>query len=80
MPEEFFDVSYINFDKAILHGRVRLGLDENRCVREAYVEQVLTADQKRQIEDLNSKHQFALDKLLASFVDRDALERTPDAE
>lgn len=22
MPEEYFDIAYINFDKAILHGRI----------------------------------------------------------
>lgn len=70
MPEEYFDVAYINFDKAILHGRITTGRDEYGCRTEAHVEQVLTAEQKRAIEDLNFKHQIAMDKLLASFVDR----------
>lgn len=72
MPEEYFDVAYINFDKAILHGRIRGGMDANRCVIEAMIEQVLTDDQKSAIEDLNFKHQMAMDKLLSSFVDREA--------
>lgn len=73
MPEEYFDVAYINFDKAILHGRITAGRDEHGCRKEASVEQVLTAEQKKQIEDLNFEHQIAMDKLLASFVDRASL-------
>ncbi|WP_397604998.1 hypothetical protein [Sphingorhabdus sp.] len=72
MPEEYFDVAYINFDKAILHGRIRGGLDANRCVIEAMIEQVLTEEQKREIEDLNFEHQVAMNKLLSRFVDREA--------
>jgi len=74
MPEEYFDVAYINFDKAILHGRITVGLDEHRVRQERYVEQVLSEEQKRQIEDLNSAHREQLDKLLASFVDREAVQ------
>lgn len=70
MPEEYFDVAYINFDKAILHGRITAGRDQFGCRIEANVEQVLTEDQREQIYSLNTKHQMAMDKLLSSFVDR----------
>lgn len=71
MPEEFFDVAYINFDKAILHGRITAGVDEYGCRKEAYVEQVLTDEQKRMIQVLNTNHQNAMDALLGSFVRRE---------
>lgn len=68
MPEEWFEVAYINFDKAILHGRVMGERDEYLCRKEIMIEQVLTNEQKRQIEDLNEEHQEAMQKLLRSFV------------
>lgn len=73
MPEEWFEVAYINFDKAILHGRIMknqiISTGSMAAVRvERYVEQVLTDEQKRQIEDLNSDHELAMQKLLRSFV------------
>lgn len=72
MPEEYFDIAYINFDKAILHGRIRGGIDANRCVIEAEVEQVLTEEQSEAVVAMNAKHDAALSRLLASFVDREA--------
>lgn len=68
MPEEWFEVAYINFDKAILHGRVMGERDENLCRKEIMIEQVLTKEQKRAIEDLNFEHDQAMQKLLRSFV------------
>lgn len=68
MPEEWFEVAYINFDKAILHGRVMGERDENLCRKEIMIEQVLTEDQKRAIEDLNFEHENAMQALLKSFV------------
>jgi hypothetical protein len=68
MPEEWFEVAYINFDKAILHGRVMGERDENLCRKEIMIEQVLTKEQKRAIEDLNFEHDEAMQKLLRSFV------------
>lgn len=84
MPEEYFDVAYINFEKAILHGRIRGGIDANRCVIEAMIEQVLTDDQTYAIDGLNFKHQMEMNELLSSFVDRQAAlasieEKTIDA-
>lgn len=78
MPEEWFEVAYINFDKAILHGRVMEETSESGGTflrgtfkRERYIEQVLTVEQKRQIEDLNFEHDQAMQKLLRSFVNED---------
>ena len=71
MPEEWFEVAYINFDKAILHGRVMGERDENLCRKEIMIEQVLTEEQKRAIEDLNFEHDQAMQKLLRSFVNED---------
>lgn len=78
MPEEYFDIAYINFDKAILHGRITGEMDEYRCRKEYMVEQVLTDEQKRQVEDLSSKHDIAMQRLLASFVDREAAQENSD--
>ena len=69
MPEEWFEVAYINFDKAILHGRVMGKRDENLRREERMIEQVLTDNQKRQIEDMNDEHMEAMQKLLRSFVE-----------
>lgn len=68
MPEEWFEVAYINFDKAILHGRVMGERDENLYRKETMIEQVLTEEQKRAIEDLNFEHDRAMQRLLRSFV------------
>lgn len=71
MPEEWFEVAYINFDKAILHGRIRVGFVGYDRPTEKMIEQVLTDHQKRQIEDLNEDHREAMQKLLRSFVNED---------
>lgn len=74
MPEEWFEVAYINFDKAILHGRVmdetteKYGTFIRGVNAERYIEQVLTDEQKDAIVDLNEQHQEAMQKLLRSFV------------
>lgn len=73
MPEEWFDVAYINFNKAILHGRITAGIDEHRVRIEAQIEQVLTDEQREAIADLGSKHDREIQRLLGSFVDRAAL-------
>ncbi|WP_404480007.1 hypothetical protein [Novosphingobium sp. BL-52-GroH] len=72
MPEEWFDLAYINFDKVILHGRITTGHDEFRVRREAEVEQVLTDEQKDAVQELKIKHNDELNALLSSFVDREA--------
>lgn len=72
MSEEWLEIAYINFGKAILHGRVTEGIDEFRVRKEREVEQVLTDEQKRAVEALNTKHEIAMSKLLRSFVDLSA--------
>lgn len=75
MPEEWFEVAYINFDKAILHGRVmeetteKYGTFIRGVKRERMIEQVLTDEQKNAIVDLNERHQDEMQALLKSFVD-----------
>lgn len=68
MPEEWFDVAYINFDKVILHGRMMFTNGEG-FRQERYIEQILTKDQNRQIQDLNFKHEMEMQELLKGFVD-----------
>lgn len=69
MEQEWLDVAYINFGKAILHGRVVDGVDEYRCTKEREIEQVLTPEQKAAVEDLSFKHEREMRKLLRSFVE-----------
>lgn len=71
MPEEWFDLAYINFDKAILHGRITAGRDEFGVRREAEIEQVLTDEQKDAVQELKIKHNDEMNALLSSFVDRE---------
>lgn len=72
MPEEYFDVAYINFDKAILHGRITAGRDKHGCRIERELEQVLTDEQKEALVDLNERHRDEMNALLSSFADRNA--------
>lgn len=69
MPEEWFDVAYINFDEAILHGRMRDDTAEHRVLRNVRV--TLNEEQKRSIEDLNSRHQHEMNKLLRTMVEQE---------
>ena len=64
MPEDYFEVAYINFDEAILHGRARGEIDASGVRKEREVRIVLSAEQKRAIEDMNSRHQREMQKLL----------------
>lgn len=70
MPEEWFEIAYINFNKAILHGRAMAGEDEFGCRIERSIEQELTPEQRTQVENLSSKHDRQMQALLSSFVDR----------
>ena len=69
MPEEWLEIAYINFDKAIMHGRVTDGYDEFRVRKERQVEQVLTDDQRKQVNDLAMRHEIAMTTLLRSFLE-----------
>lgn len=72
MPEEYFDVAYINFDKAILHGRAVYRTKQGVRL-ETEIEQVLSEDQREKLIELNDRYHRERDKLLSSFVDRAAL-------
>lgn len=69
MPEEWLEVAYINFKKAILHGRVTDGRDKYGVRQEREVEQVLTGPQQDTLADLDLQHQIERMKLLRSFVE-----------
>ncbi len=75
MPEEWFEVAYINYDKAILHGRVRVpvlisnGQYFHNTHEPRDIEQVLTDEQKNAIVDMNERHQDEMQALLKSFVE-----------
>lgn len=76
MPEEWFEVAYINYDKAILHGRVmemvkpdHPALNQAFFRKEREIEQVLTEEQKNAIVDMNERHQDEMQALLKSFVE-----------
>ena len=75
MPEEWFEEAYINYDKAILHGRVRVpalisnGQYFHNTHEPRDIEQVLTDEQKDAIVDMNERHQDEMQELLKSFVE-----------
>ena len=79
MPEEWFEIAAINFDKLILYGRATAGTDLYGCRIEIEVEQVLTEPQKAAYEALAIKHRMEMDRLLSGFVDRTRKE-PPHAE
>jgi SNF2 family DNA or RNA helicase len=64
MSDEWFEVAYINFDEAILHGQKRGVLDEYGVRSEERVRVVLTDEQKRAVEDLNERHRDEMNALL----------------
>lgn len=63
MSNEWLEIAYINFEKAIMHGQIVV--DDYQTIQ---IEQVLTQEQKTQIEDLNWKHECEMRSLLKSFV------------
>jgi hypothetical protein len=68
MPEEYFDIAYINFDEAILHGRIMGGRDEQGFRREIAVRVTLDDDQMASIEALNERHRREMDRLLSGIA------------
>lgn len=68
MPEEWLEVAYINFDKAIMHGRVTEGRDSFGVRHQREIEQVLTGPQQDTLADLNLRHEIERAELLRSFV------------
>ncbi len=55
MGADYFDVAYINFDKAILHGRREDG---------SSVERVLTVEERQAIGEMRERQGLEMDDLL----------------
>ncbi len=62
MTNEWLELAWINFVKAILHGQVVV---DNR---EIEIEQVLTEEQREAVYRLEGKHEYEMARLLRSFV------------
>lgn len=66
MESEWLDLSYIN-DKVIIHGQVQDG--ENwRTHKTDIIEQILTKEQVREVEDLMFRHRRELLKLMKGYI------------
>ena len=63
MSNEWFELAWINFTKAILHGQY---VDADGSAIE--IEQVLTDDQREKVYALNEKWDSELKSLLRSFI------------
>lgn len=59
MNNEWFDIAWINFTKAILHGQL-----VNDAGGEVQIERVLTDAERERVYDLNERHKRELDTLL----------------
>lgn len=68
MENEWLEIAYINFDKAIMHGQVQEKKLDGNFYIERQVEQILTEEQRRLVEDLNFKHQCERKAVLKGFV------------
>ena len=63
MENKWLELAYINFDKIIMHGQIA-----ESDYTTVQIEQTLTPEQKRQVDDLFFKHEREMQKLLRSFV------------
>jgi hypothetical protein len=63
VSNEWFEIAWINFTKAILHGQY---VDDDGTIKEA--EQVLTVDQREAVYALNERHADEMTTLLRSFI------------
>lgn len=63
MSNEWFELAWINFTKAILHGQY-VGEDGSSME----IEQVLSDDQREAVYALNERHDDELKALLRSFI------------
>ncbi len=63
MNNEWFEIAWINFTKAILHGQL---VDD--AGREVEIERVLTDAEREQVYALNEKHEAAMRDLLRGFA------------
>ncbi len=62
MENEWLDIACINHEKYIVHGQLRL----DGCDRT--IEQTLTPEQKKEVDDLIWKQEREMRKLLRGFV------------
>jgi hypothetical protein len=66
MESEWLDVVAVN-DKYIVHGQLDNGVVDGIC-QTVQIEQVLTQEQKNEVDDLLTKHSREYLALLRSFV------------
>jgi hypothetical protein len=70
MESEWLDIACINHEKYIMHGQI-VKKEQYRGIYlsgEVQIEQVLTQEQRREVEDLSFKHERELRALLKSFI------------
>ena len=63
MENEWLDLACINHEKYIVHGQI--AQSDYTTIQ---IEQVLTPEQKNQVDDLFCKHELEMRALLKSFV------------
>ena len=64
MENEWLDIACINHEKYIVHGQIEV--DNYQTVQ---IEQLLTQEQKKQVDDLFFKHEREMRALLKGFVE-----------
>jgi Spy/CpxP family protein refolding chaperone len=67
MESEWLDIACINHEKYIMHGQIDNGVVDGIC-QTVQIEQVLTPEQKKEVDDLFFKHEREMRKLLRSLV------------
>lgn len=73
MENEWLDIACINHEKYILHGQIAKdgewipAINRHEIVT-VQIEQTLTPEQKKQVDDLFFKHEREMRELLRSFV------------
>jgi hypothetical protein len=68
MNNEWLEIAWINFNKAILHGQVVTGTNKFGEPIKQSVDLILSADQANLIQGLNAKQGAEMFKLLRSFL------------
>jgi len=72
MSNEWFDIAWINFTKAILHGQF---VDSSGAEHE--IEHVLTEGQREALYDMNERHEREMKALLRSIAASTQSKDTP---
>ena len=68
MENEWLDIACINHEKYIMHGQLEK-MRADGFLRNVQIEQTLTPDQKKQVDDLFFKHEREMRALLRGFVE-----------